>query len=153
MTDYARCFDEAVASIDRTTQFPGQVIPGMWALNAEKMMPAVIIGVIIADAVSIAAKACDLPFDFVMARYERLMQDQSIEVKGSPDQIARNQLLKAALLERQNAHRTGEEAQITLEDAAARALTVLEGLPKTFLIDSVISDLTTALNASRKTHG
>lgn len=149
MTDYAKCFDNAVAAIDRRDQFPGQIMPGLWDLNSKGLVPAVIIGVIIADALSEASKACNIPFDFLLARYERLMQGTPLEIVGSPDKIARRQLVKAAALDRLHAHRSGEQAQISLEAAAEATLTYLDGLPGA---EAFAVSLRNALESSRKSH-
>lgn len=149
MSSYAKCFDNAVVAIDEREHFPGQIIPGVWNINTKGLVPAVIIGVIIADALSSAAKVCDVPFDFILARYERLMQHVPIEVKGSPDQIARTQILKAAIAERANAQRDGLVAQISLEEAVIDAMKYLVSLPEA----KVFTDaLRTALDASRRSH-
>lgn len=149
MTDYAKCFDAAVDAIDKTILFPTQLIPGVWNLNTKGMVPAIIIGVIIADALSVACRDCGIPFDFAMARYERLMTGEAIDIKGSPDQIARTQLLKAAALVRLHAHQSGEVAQIGLEDAAEIALKYLAKLPSA---TAFAETLRVAIETSRKTH-
>lgn len=149
MTDYARCFEKAAETIDKTEQFPGQIMAGVWNLYEGPWVPPVIIGVIIANAVAAAAKECEVPFDFIMARYDRLMADQPVEVKGTPDRIAKAQLLRAAAVDRAYAHRSGEDAQISLEDAAAAAISFLSTVAGA---EAVSADLSRALESSRRSH-
>lgn len=147
--EYARAFDSAVRAIENTSQFPGQIIPGMWSLNEGKMVPAVLISVIIADALGAASRSSSIPFDFLMARYAKVMEGQPIEIKGSPDQIAKAQLRKAAALIRAETGIPPGDAQISLEAAADVALAYLETLVGA---DKIITILRGALETSRSTH-
>lgn len=139
---FTECFERAAEIIAETKQFPGQSVPGLWTLNEHHHVPAVLISIIIANALASAAKDCDETFDFLLDRYMKIMADQPMEVRGAPDQIARSLLLRAAEINRDltaTAHRR-------LCDAARDALDLLHSNPSA---QDVCARLRRALSDSR----